>query len=141
MGPRFKLEIVRRAAEGDRFELMTEGPPSRGISLMLGYFESMLDCRRFAREVVRNLQEEDFRRTLTLSGTEYDEYGVRVSESLCAAYGLTEATWYLKLTLDESSFGEVVLVFSMHPLERDMVRAGGKLRVVTRTSMEGRDDE
>lgn len=141
LGPRFKLEIVRKAAEEDRLELMAEGPRSRGISLLLGYFDDILACRRFALEVVKSLQVADFCETRTINGTDYDEYGLQLPESVCSEYGLIEATWYLKLRLEEGSFGEVVLVFSMHPLERNMVRMGGKLRVVRRASMEGHNDE
>lgn len=132
MLPRFKLDGVRTAAEEDRLQLMTEGPPSRGISLLLSYFDDILQCRRFAVEVVCSLRDDDFRRTVTIQGTEYDEYGVLLMDSVCENYGLTESSWYLKLTVEESSFGDVVLVFSMHPLERDMVREGGTLRVTKR---------
>lgn len=103
-------------------------------------FGTLEECEDFARDVLNGITADDCKlgppavlldhRPGAPSGRKdlYDEYGVRLSQPMMEKHGLVdESTWYVKLTLRREEHA-TVLCLSLHRLEHDMVRLGGKLK-------------
>lgn len=85
----------------------------------------------FARDLLLALRPGDFSKTVSLRPPHagaYDEYGLHLRHEVRARHGVGPVAWYVKVRLYESFTDEVVFVVSLHPLEYDMARAGGRLR-------------
>jgi len=124
-GARFALERVRAAAVGERLSL----GGSRCREHLLPLLGSLLECLKFAAEVLKVLGAHDFSRTVRVGNLECDEYGVELPGRLLDRYGLgARGTWYVKLSLQPQELGDTVLLVSLHALERPLERKGGRLR-------------
>jgi hypothetical protein len=123
-GPRFALDRVHAAAVEDRLALGGR----RCEALLMPLMGTLLDCRRFAADVLCALRPRDFCRTVRIGDVEWDVYGVELPRALRERYYLGERkTWYVKLSLRAEDPGATVQLVSLHALERPMHRKGGRL--------------
>jgi hypothetical protein len=92
---------------------------------------SLLD--RFVAEIVNCLDESNHEEQMILQdGRKADAYIPRLPDSMMRSYSLEEGLrhWYVKLTIDDSAVGGIVVLISVHPAQhpprRLRVLQGGK---------------
>lgn len=139
--PKHQLSDVQAAVRAGRFQLGR----SRCLEFLqedAALFDSPMECRDFARDVVLALTPGDYGGPKLLrnprtgkQNDNFDEYGIALPDNLMVTYSLTrEKTWYVKLRLGDDG----VLVLSLHDLEFNMTtRPNGPLRPAWHPRKEG----
>lgn len=108
MRPYWPLEVVKEIAEredGLRFSL----------TRALQFFPTRTACLLAARATVAVLTKRDFVETNHQNPDICDVYAVKIEGK----------GWYVKLTMLEEENGDVVMLLSLHPLEREIRTASG----------------
>lgn len=106
--PHWSLDTVKTVAareDGLRFSL----------TRALRFFPTRAACLLAARATVASLTRRDFVETLNQNPDVCDVYAVKMEGK----------GWYVKLTMLEERDGEVVMLLSLHPLEREIRTASG----------------
>src|SRR5207248_8354947 len=100
-------EVKRVAAKEDGLRF--------SLTRALQFFPSRVACLQAARSTVAALSQRDFVETIHQNPDVCDVYAVK-----------TEVKgWYVKLTMLEEDDGDVVMLLSLHPLEREIRTASG----------------
>ena len=85
------------------------------LTRALRFFPTRVACLLAARATVAALKQRDFVETLQQNPDVGDVYAVKSDGK----------GWYVKLTMLEEPDGDVVMLLSLHPLEREIRTASG----------------
>ena len=106
--PRWRLDKVKALVAEGKFEVLYKRAAA--------FFETRHDARAAAEAFIRAVELRHYAGTKPLGIGECDEYAMPVNG----------AGWYLKITIDESMPG--VVVVSLHPLEHPIRTRGGEVK-------------